>query len=154
MARVLLVFGAIKHFVRSEATADERGSGRSHCSTGHPDGRCEVNRIEVQPEAGHEILPIREDLGPSALEAASAGEDPGHRELLDEGITVDAHQPRSELDPFDMGKHPAEPSADTRATDQPDAEQLDRAVLGEASDNPFEVTGLQGVVEVGGGPAD
>ncbi len=132
----------------------ETAAGKPHRSwTDHPanhsEGRREVDRIEVEPEAGHEVVSIGEDLSPLTIQTASTGQGSGHCELLDERVTIHADDPRSELETVNVGEHPVQPTAYSFVSVESDTEQLNGAVCCETCDHPVEICGLEGLIEFG-----
>lgn len=148
------LLGVVNRFEGLEAPASKPHGSRTDDSTHEPQRRCELDRIEVQPEVGHQVIPIGEQLGPLTLQPASTRQGHGHSELFDEYITVDADHPGTELDSLDMGEDPVEPTTHSSVATETHTKQLDRAIFCKAGDDPVEIPGLQSFVELRCGRTD
>jgi len=109
--------------------------------------RSEIDRIEVEPEAGHLVVSIGEDLGPLTLETPPASHGRGYSELLDQHVAIDADHPRGELDVPNAAKHPVEPSTHPVMPAETNTEQLNGAIFGETGYDPLAIPGFEGLIE-------
>lgn len=136
---------------RCKATPGDPCRGGPDHAAGQPERGNKIDRIEVQAQACHQIIPIRKDLGPLTVQESPIGQNPGHSKLLDKGVAVDADHPGSELDSLHMSEHPVEPTAHTGMPVKAHPQQLHGAILGEACHDPIQIAGLERLVEFNGG---
>lgn len=141
------LLGVVERFERLEAATGQPHSSWADHSTDDPQRRSEIDRIELQPKAGHQVVAVGEDLGPMTLQAAPVGQGPGRCELFDECATVDADHPRGELDPLDMGEYPVEPSTYAFMPMEANSQQLDGAIVGETRHDPVQIASFECLVE-------